>query len=158
MTKKVMNVSFVLFTFFTNLIYPSLKMTSRICPEFFHVRNLSGSNFLCPEFVQVYLSRICPEFFMLGICLVYLSRIYPEFFMFGICSEFIWYLSWFIVQNLSRIFILDKYWTNTGQILDEAKFRTLDLCQKNGQFLDDFRIFWTISGHFWWQFPDTYFS
>ena len=109
MTKKVMNVSFVLFTFFTNLIYPSLKMTSRICPEFFHVRNLSGSNFLCLEFVQVYLSRICPEFFMLGICLVYLSRIYPEFFIFGICSEFILYLSRFIVQNLSRIFILDKY-------------------------------------------------
>src|SRR5579871_4762916 len=109
MTKKVMNVSFVLFTFFTNLIYPSLKMTSRICPEFFHVRNLSGSNFLCPEFVQVYLSRICPEFFMLGICLVYLSRIYPEFFIFGICSEFILYLSRFIVQNLSGIFILDKY-------------------------------------------------
>ena len=44
-------------------IFPCLleSFMSRICPVLF-VRNLSRI-FSCPEYVQFYLSRICPEFF-----------------------------------------------------------------------------------------------
>jgi hypothetical protein len=133
-----MNVSFVLFTFFTNLIYPSLKITSRICLEFFHVRNLSRficpefvQNFSCPEFVQVYLSRICPEFFMSGICLESVQNM-SRF----ICPEF--------VQNFYTGQILDKFWMKPN-----SKYW---ICVKK---MDNFRtisgyanIFRTISGHF----------
>ena len=76
MTKKVMNVSFVLFAFFY-----------KINLSFFgsNIQNLSGI-FSCPEFVQFKLSEflLCPEF----------------------------------VQN----FILEKFWINSGHILDMSKF------------------------------------
>ena len=120
MTKKVMNVSFVLFTFFYKF---NLSFFGN------NIQNLSGI-FSCPEFVWF----ICPEFI-------------PNFS----CSEFVLNSSGICPDLLSRICPEFLYWTNTGQILDEAKFRTLDLCQKNGQFpdiLDNFRTFLvTISGH-----------
>src|SRR5579862_5168231 len=78
-------------------------------------------------------SRICPEFFMFGICpglsIQNLSRIFHVRNLFGICPEFL-------------------YWTISGQILDEAQFYILYLCQKNGQFPDDFRTCKIYSGQF----------
>ena len=111
--------------FFTNLIYPSLKIISRICPEFFHIQNLSGSNLSCPEFIQVDLSRICPEFFMSGICsdlsVQNLSRIFHVQNLSRMCPE--------IVQiYLSRICPKFLYWTTSGQILDKVQFWILDWC------------------------------
>ena len=119
--------------FFTNLIYSSLKIISRICPEFFmsriclvqiyHVRNLSRficpeivQNFSCPEFVQIYLSRICPEFSCPEFVQNLFRFIYPE-----------------IVQNFYTGQILDKFWT-------KSNFEYW-ICVRR---LDNF---WTISGH-----------
>ena len=48
--------------FFAGLIYPFLEVASRICPEFFHVRNLSSSNYLNFYYVQNLSRFICPEF------------------------------------------------------------------------------------------------
>jgi len=139
--------------FFTNLIYPSLKIISRICPEFFHIQNLSGSNLSCPEFIQVDLSRICPEFFMSGICsdlsVQNLSRIFHVQNLSRMCPE--------IVQiYLSRICPKFLYWTTSGQILDKVQFWILDLCQKTGQFLDNFRTHKNISEQFLDIFDDIF--
>src|SRR5205814_1430089 len=67
---------------------------SRICPEFFHVQNMSGKNFWnfsCPEYVwkkflESFISRICP---------VYLSR-------FSSCLEYVQNLSGFLDMKNSR--------------------------------------------------------
>ena len=77
--------------FFTNLIYPSLEITSRICPEFFHVRNLFGL------YVQN-LSRIFHVRNLFWIHLVFVLIYCPEF-----------------VQNFYTGQILNKYWTNSGR-------------------------------------------
>ena len=67
MTKKVMNVSLVLFAFFykINLSFfgSSVQNLSGIfsCPEF--VQFKLSEFLLCLEFVQVYLSGICPKFY-----------------------------------------------------------------------------------------------
>jgi hypothetical protein len=46
MTKEVLNISFVLFTFFDSLV-------SGICPEFFLLSNVQNlSTFIYPEFIQ----------------------------------------------------------------------------------------------------------
>ncbi|POG73101.1 hypothetical protein GLOIN_2v1589258, partial [Rhizophagus irregularis DAOM 181602=DAOM 197198] len=86
--------------FFTKLIYPFLEVASRICPEFFHVRNLSSSNylnfyyvrnlsrFICPEFVQnFYTGQILDIFWtksgyvkILGIKFVAKNRHFPDNF------------------------------------------------------------------------------
>src|SRR5579871_1431237 len=127
MTEKVMNVSFVLFTFFYKFNFFFFGNNIQNLSRIFYVRNLSRfvypefvQNFSCPEFVQVCLSRICPEFFMSGICLefvlIYLSRICPEFL----------------------------YWTNTGQFLDNFWMKPNSkycICVKK---MDNFQ---TISGH-----------
>src|SRR5207253_4671648 len=81
---------------------------SRICPEFFHVQNMSGKNFWnfsCPEFVQF----ICPDFVQI-------------FFMSGICPEFVWFFGYekfqtIIFPDIFRTFsgYEKKFWTISGQ-------------------------------------------
>src|SRR2546423_14606474 len=116
---------------------------SRIFPcllEFFMSRICPG-NFLCPEFVQFYLSGICPEFFMSGICPVLfvqnLSKIFScpeyvwkkflEFFMSRFCPV---YLSRFCpdflyVRNMSGKFFWDFFHVqNLSSFLGTKKFRT----------------------------------
>jgi len=87
---------------------------SRICPEFFHVQNMSGKNFWnfsCPEFVQF----ICPDFVQI-------------FFMSGICPEFVWFFGY---EKFQTIIFPDIFQTFSGH-------------EKNsGQFPDNFDdIFW----------------
>ena len=110
-------------------IFPWLleSFISRICPEFFHVQNMSGKNFWnfsCPEFVQF----ICPDFVqifcMSGICPENFSGI---FFMSRICPVFwAWKNSGHQIWSFFRTF--------SGHFPDmENKFRTISL---------------TFSGHF----------
>ena len=117
------------FLVFWNLSCPEFVQfyLSRICPEFFHVQNMSGKNFWnfsCPEFVQF----ICPEFVqifcMSGICPENFSGI---FFMSRICPVFwIWKNSGQRFWSFFRIF--------SGHFPDmKNKFRTISL---------------TFSGHF----------
>src|SRR5579871_416097 len=139
MTEKVMNVSFVLFTFFYKFNFFFFGNNIQNLSRIFYVRNLSRfvypefvQNFLCSEFVQVCLSRICPEFFMSGICLefvlIYLSRICPEFL----------------------------YWTNTEQFLDNFWMKPNSkycICVKK---MDDFRTCKIYSGQFLDIFDDIF--
>src|SRR5271170_1127099 len=95
MTKKVMNVSFVLFTFFYKF---NLSFFEN------NIQNLSGI-FSCPEFVWF-------KFFMSGICPGLSVQNCPEFS----CPEFVWNLSQFIcpeiVQNFYTGQFLDNFWMN----------------------------------------------
>ena len=159
--REVLNINFVLFTFFKNncpkfvrnFFMPGRNFScpefvrldlSRICPEFCLSR-------ICPELVRFYLSGICPEFCIPGICPVYLSGICPEFCMPGICPVLFarnlsrilhaWNLSGFIVRDLSRIFYVQNL---SGQIPDIKKFRTSVLIK----IPDKFQTLQTFSGHF----------
>ena len=127
-------------------IFPCLleSFMSRICPVLF-VRNLSRI-FSCLEYVQFYLSRICPKFFhvqnMSGknfwnfSCPEFVQFICPDFvqifFMSGICPEFVWFFGY---EKFQTIIFPDIFQTFSGY---EKKF-------------------WTISGQFWWHFPDISF-
>ena len=127
MTEKVMNVSFVLFTFFYKFNFFFFGNNIQNLSRIFYVRNLS--RFVYPEFVQNFS-----------------------------CPEFVQNLSWFIcpefVQNFYTGQILDNFWTISGwspilNIVSVSKKWT-----NSRRFLDMQNIFWTISGHFWWHFPD----
>ena len=75
---------------------------SRICPEFFHVQNMSGKNFWnfsCPEFVQF----ICPDFVQI-FCM---SGICPEIFF--SCPEFVWFFGNEKFQTATLIIFLDIF-------------------------------------------------
>ena len=127
MTEKVMNVSFVLFTFFYKFNFFFFGNNIQNLSRIFYVRNLS--RFFYPEFVQNFS-----------------------------CPEFVWDLSWFIcpefVQNFYTGQILDNFWTISGwspilNIVSVSKKWT-----NSRRFPDMQNIFRTISGHFWWHFPD----
>src|SRR2546421_627047 len=77
---------------------------SRICPEYFHVRNMSS--FICPEFVQ--------NFFMSRICLEKISGIFH-----------VQNLSSLFVQILSRFFSCLEYVQNLSGFLDMKNSRRL---------------------------------
>ena len=105
---------------------------SGICPEYFHVWNMSS--FICPEFVQ--------NFFMSRICLEKISGIFH-----------VQNLSSLFVQILSRFFSCLEYVQNLSGFLDmknsrQSFFRTfsrhfLDMKRNSGQFPDNFDdIFW----------------
>ena len=80
---------------------------SRICPEFFHVQNMSGKNFWnfsCPEFVQF----ICPDFVQI-FCM---SGICPEnFFSY---PEFVWFFGHEKFQTATLIIFPDIFRTFSG--------------------------------------------
>ena len=132
------------FLVFWNLSCPEFVQfyLSGICPEYFHVRNMSS--FICPEFVQ--------NFFMSRICLEKISGI-------------------FHVQNLSSLFVQilsmskkpDKFWT--WKKIFRTYFRHAKNLDSNfdhfsEHFPDIFRTwnkFRTNSGQFRWHFPDISF-
>src|SRR6266496_1633550 len=98
-------------------IFPCLleSFMSRICPEYFHVRNMFS--FICPEFVQ--------NFFMSRICLEKISGI-------------------FHVQNLSSLFvqILSKFFSCLEYVQNLSCF--LDMKNSRRSFFRTFPdIFWT---------------
>src|SRR5579862_1242098 len=122
MTKKVMNVSFVLFTFFYKFNFFFFGNNIQNLSRIFYVRNLS--RFVYPEFVQNF---SCPEFVR------NLSRF--------ICPEF--------VQNFYTGQILDNFWMkpNSKYCICVKKMDDFRTCKiYSGQFLDIFDdIFRTFS-------------
>src|SRR5436190_11518170 len=108
----------VLFVWNLSRIFSCLEYVqfylSRICPEFFHVQNMSGKNFWnfsCPEFVQF----ICPDFVQIFSCLEYVQNL----------SDFL------DMKNSRRLF----FQTFSRHFLDMKK--------NSGQFPDNFDdIFW----------------
>src|SRR2546423_6173678 len=106
-------ICLVLFVWNLSRIFSCLEYVqfylSRICPEFFHVQNMSGKkfwNFSCPEFVQF----ICPDFVQI-------------FFMSGICPEFVWFFGYEKFQTI---------------IFPDISRHFLDMKKNSGQFLDNF--------------------
>ena len=151
MTKEVLNISFVLFTFFDSLV-------SGICPEFFLLSNVQNlSTFIYPEFIQnfgiqnlssficsvyvqhiyrILISRICPVLFI-----QYISRKCIGFFSVQNMSSFICpenIQNFFYVQNMSRRFFC--VWINSGH----EKFQTAFFIN----FLDIFWTFYKNTGYF----------
>ena len=113
--------------FFTKLIYPFLEVASRICPEFFHVRNLSSSNYLNFYYVRNLSRFICPEFvqnFILDKFWIYSGQS-PDMSKFQVSN----------LQQKNRHFP-DNFWTcqiYSGQFPDI--------------FVDNFRTFIFYRGH-----------
>src|SRR5579862_1983874 len=120
MTEKVMNVSFVLFTFFYKFNFFFFGNNIQNLSRIFYVRNLS--RFVYPEFVQNF---SCPEFVW------NLSRF--------ICPEFLYW------TNTGQF--LDNFWMkpNSKYCICVKKMDDFRTCKiYSGQFLD---ILMTFSGH-----------